>query len=123
MQQSQHRSSKSWSQHLEEEITMKVCKPLSSAVAIMAMASSVALAQQQGTGRAGAWEPRIPVKPDPSKIVVPKGYKAEVFADGLDTPSSATVDGNGNVWVAISDRCSPPAPIQPTSRCSIRAAS
>ena len=44
----------------------------------------------------------MPIKPDPSKIVVPNGYKVGVFAAGLDTPSAATVDGDGNVWVAIS---------------------
>jgi hypothetical protein len=57
---------------------------------------------QQGTGKAGSWAARVPVKPDPSKIVVPKGYKVGVFVAGLDTPSAATVDGDGNVWVAIS---------------------
>jgi hypothetical protein len=34
--------------------------------------------------------------------VVPPGYKVEVFKAGLDTPSSATVDKDGNLWVAIS---------------------
>jgi hypothetical protein len=57
---------------------------------------------QQGTGKAGSWAARVPVKPDPSKIVVPPGYKVGVFVAGLDTPSAATVDGDGNVWVAIS---------------------
>jgi glucose/arabinose dehydrogenase len=57
---------------------------------------------QQGSGKAGGWAPRVPVKPDPSKIVVPKGYKVGVFAAGLDTPSASAVDGDGNVWVAIS---------------------
>ena len=57
---------------------------------------------QQGTGKAGGWASRVAVKPDPSKIVVPKGYKVGVFSAGLDTPSAAAVDGDGNVWVAIS---------------------
>ena len=42
------------------------------------------------------------MKPDASKIVVPKGYKVEVFAADLDSASAATVDGEDNVWVAIS---------------------
>jgi hypothetical protein len=46
--------------------------------------------------------PRTALKPEPGKLVVPKGYKAEVFVAGLDTPSSAAVDREGNVWVAIS---------------------
>jgi hypothetical protein len=57
---------------------------------------------QQGTAKPGGWAPRVAVKPDPSKVIVPNGYKVGVFAAGLDTPTSATVDGAGNVWVAIS---------------------
>jgi len=57
---------------------------------------------QSGTPVSGGWVPRVAHKPDPSKIVVPKGYKVDVFVAGLDTPSAAAVDGEGNVWVAIS---------------------
>jgi len=53
-------------------------------------------------GPAGKWSTRTPVKPDPSKIKVPKGYKVSVFAAGLDTITSITVDKQDNVWVAIS---------------------
>src|SRR5262249_21966651 len=53
-------------------------------------------------GPAGKWSTRTPVKPDPSKIQVPPGYKSSVFASGLDTVTSITVDKNDNVWVAIS---------------------
>ncbi len=53
-------------------------------------------------GPAGKWSTRTPVKPDPSKIKVPPGYKVGVFASGLDTITSITVDKNDNVWVAIS---------------------
>jgi hypothetical protein len=53
-------------------------------------------------GPAGKWSTRTPVKPDPSKIKVPPGYKVGVFASGLDTVTSITVDKNDNVWVAIS---------------------
>ena len=73
--------------------------------ATLPLAASVAWADmepQKGTASAGGWAPRVAVTPDPSKIVVPKGYKVSVFAAGLDTPSGATVDGDGNVWVAIS---------------------
>ena len=52
--------------------------------------------------RGGPWPKREPFKPDPTKIVVPPGYKVGVFTAGLDTPSSATVDKDGNLWVAIS---------------------
>ena len=54
-------------------------------------------AQESGVaepgGRAGKWAKRTPVKPDPSKIKVPPGYKVGVFASGLDTVTSITVDG------------------------------
>ena len=35
---------------------------------------------------------------------MPAGYEVKVFAAGLDTPSSATVDKDGNLWVAISGK-------------------
>ena len=62
----------------------------------------MALAQNAGTSTSGGWVPRTALRPEPGKLVVPKGYKAEVFVAGLDTPSSAAVDREGNVWVAIS---------------------
>src|SRR5437899_12548290 len=62
----------------------------------------MALAQNAGTSTSGGWAPRTALKPEPGKLVVAKGYKAEVFVAGLDTPSSAAVDREGNVWVAIS---------------------
>ena len=67
--------------------------------------ASVAFADmqaQQGTPQAGDWVKRIPVVPNPDKVVVPPGYKVGVFKAGLDTPSSAAVDKDGNLWVAIS---------------------
>ena len=64
----------------------------------------MASADMQGTGQSAGWEKRIAVKPDPSKVVVPDGYTVSIFAEGLDTPSSATVDKDGNVWVAISGK-------------------
>jgi glucose/arabinose dehydrogenase len=72
------------------------------AVPLVAAVAWADMEAQQGTGKAGGWAPRIAVKPDPSKIVVPPGYKVGVFVAGLDTPSAAAVDGDGNVWVAIS---------------------
>ncbi len=75
---------------------------LTAAVPFFAGPALADMEAQQGSGRAGTWQKRIAVKPDPSKIVVPPGYKVSVFAAGLDTPSAATVDGDGNVWVAIS---------------------
>jgi glucose/arabinose dehydrogenase len=59
-------------------------------------------AKAEPGGPAGKWSTRTPVTPDPSKIVVPPGYKVSVFAAGLDTVTSITVDKNDNVWVAIS---------------------
>src|SRR2546427_12110472 len=61
----------------------------------------MALAQNAGTSTSGGWVPRTALKPEPGQLVVPKGYKAEVFVAGLDTTSSAAVDREGNVWVAI----------------------
>src|SRR5438046_1772848 len=61
----------------------------------------MALAQNAGTSTSGGWVPRTALRPEPGKLVVPKGYKAEVFVAGLDTPSSAAVDREGNVWVAV----------------------
>ncbi len=74
-------------------------------VAIIAAAvlwAGSASADMQGTGESGGWELRDAITPDPSKVVVPDGYEVGVFVAGLDTPSAATVDGEGNVWVAIS---------------------
>ena len=60
------------------------------------------IADMQGPASPAAGRSAIAVKPDPSKVVVPDGYKVGVFVEGLDTPSSATVDKDGNVWVAVS---------------------
>jgi hypothetical protein len=68
----------------------------------VAVAAGAEVEPQQGTAKPGGWAPRVAVKPDPSKVIVPNGYKVGVFAAGLDTPTSATVDSAGNVWVAIS---------------------
>jgi hypothetical protein len=81
---------------------MKILKLMLAPLVLLPLAVSVVLADQQGTGRAGSWEKRIAVKPDASKIVVPKGYKVGILASGIDTPSGVTVDGQDNVWVAIS---------------------
>ena len=73
---------------------MKASIALLIAAFALPLATSVARADmepQKGTGSAGGWAPRIAVTPDPSKIIVPKGYKVSVFAAGLDTPSAATV--------------------------------
>ena len=59
-------------------------------------------ADMEGTGKTGGWANRDAVAPDPSKVRVPEGYEIGVFVAGLDTPSAATVDGDGNLWVAIS---------------------
>src|SRR5690554_38216 len=82
--------------------------PIYAAVFALAFgtASGTALAQDRAMadpgGPAGKWSTRTPVTPDPSKVKVPKGYKVSVFAAGLDTITSITVDKQDNVWVAIS---------------------
>ena len=81
---------------------MKILRSAGTVVAVMLLSATVASTQNAGTSNSGGWVPRTAVKPDASKIKVPQGYKAEVFVAGLDTPSSATVDKEGNVWVAIS---------------------
>ena len=77
---------------------------LLASAAVLVAAAPAALADMQGTGESGGWEKRVAVTPDPSKVVVPDGYEVGVFVAGLDTPSSATVDGEGNLWVAISGK-------------------
>jgi len=72
------------------------------AAAVTAAMVWVQPAAAQGGSATGQWAKRTPVTPDPSKVVVPQGYKVGVFKAGLDTPASATVDKDGNLWVTIS---------------------
>ncbi|MDH3662290.1 MAG: hypothetical protein OEU92_20065 [Alphaproteobacteria bacterium] len=66
------------------------------------VSTSLAWADMQGTGESGGWEKRVAVKPDPGKVVVPDGYEVGVLVEGLNAPSAATVDGDGNLWVVVS---------------------
>ena len=65
--------------------------PVFAALAALAIGSASAAdftdnrAKAEPAGPAGKWSIRTPVKPDPSKIKVPAGYKVGVFAAGLDT--------------------------------------
>ena len=68
------------------------------------VAAGALLAAPAAFAQSGDWAKRTAVTPDPTKVVVPAGYKVGVFAAGLDTPSSATVDKDGNLWVAISGK-------------------
>jgi hypothetical protein len=76
------------------------------AVLALAVGAGSAVAQDRAKaepgGPAGKWSTRTAVTPDPSKIKVPPGYKVGVFASGIDTVTSITVDKHDNVWVAIS---------------------
>lgn len=83
---------------------MRLRKLLGLAAVAALLVGPMASAQQveEGTPISGGWVPRVARGPDPSKVVVPPGYKVEVFAAGIDTPSGVTVDGEGNVWVAVS---------------------
>jgi glucose/arabinose dehydrogenase len=79
------------------------------AASIIALSAGGALADMQETAAPGSeqsavWAKRTPVTPNPDKVVVPPGYKVSVFAAGLDTPSGAAVDKDGNLWVAISGK-------------------
>ena len=69
---------------------MKIWIRLLFAGAALVLAGPVAFADMQGTGQSAGWEKRVAVKPDASKVVVPSGYQISIFAQGLDTPSSAT---------------------------------
>jgi glucose/arabinose dehydrogenase len=80
---------------------MKARSCLAWSAAVVLGSSGIASADMQGTGEAGGWEKRIAVEPDPSKVVVPDGYEVGIFVKGLGAPSSATVDGDGNLWVAV----------------------
>jgi hypothetical protein len=80
---------------------MKGRSCLACSAAMLLGSTAIASADMQGTGQSGGWEPRIAVEPDPSKVVVPDGYEVGVFVKGLGAPSSATVDGDGNLWVVV----------------------
>lgn len=83
---------------------MKLLKSLGLTVVAVLVLTPFVLAQMQmpPAGKSAGWAKRTAVKPDPTKVVVPPGYKVGIFKAGLDTPSAATVDKAGNVWVAIS---------------------
>jgi hypothetical protein len=71
------------------------------AALVICLAGCLAASLASG-GDLTEWIKQKPVPPDPSKVVVPKGYKVGIFKAGLSTPSAAAVDGDGNLWVAIS---------------------
>lgn len=81
---------------------MRFIRTLAAAIGGVSLALGAVQADMQGTGEAGGWEKRIAVPPDPTKIVVPEGYEVGVFASALNAPSAATVDADGNLWVAVS---------------------
>lgn len=81
---------------------MKVWSCCALSIGALVASVGVASADMQGTGQSGGWEKRVAVEPDPSKVVVPDGYEVGILAKGLSAPSSATVDAEGNLWVAVS---------------------
>jgi glucose/arabinose dehydrogenase len=80
---------------------MKAVSCCAWSAAVLLSSSGIVSADMQGTAESGGWEKRIAVEPDPSKVVVPEGYEVGVFVKGLGAPSSATVDGDGNLWVTV----------------------
>jgi glucose/arabinose dehydrogenase len=80
---------------------MKAGSCLAWSAAVVLGSSGIASADMQGTGESGGWEKRVAVEPDPSKVVVPDGYEVGIFVKGLGAPSSATIDGDGNLWVVV----------------------
>ena len=58
-------------------------------------------AQDQKPG-GGEWGKRVAVSPTLPRSWCLPATKVGIFTAGLDTPSSATVDKDGNVWVVIS---------------------
>ncbi|MEQ1854187.1 MAG: hypothetical protein ABMA01_21660, partial [Chthoniobacteraceae bacterium] len=66
---------------------MKILKYAAVVTVAVGTLSGSAFAQDRAMaepgGPAGKWSTRTPVKPDGSKIKVPKGYKVGVFAAGL----------------------------------------
>ena len=81
---------------------MRVRTVASISAAALLASTAVGTADMQGTAESGGWEKRVAVDPDPSKVIVPKDYQVGIFTEGLSAPSSATVDGDGNLWVAVS---------------------
>ena len=96
---------------------------LAAFVAVLpAVGAKADMEAKPGSPQAGDWVKRTPVTPNPDKVVVPPGYKVGVFKAGLDTPSSAAVDKDDNLWVAISGQHSTrlTRSIRRTSRFSTR---
>jgi hypothetical protein len=81
---------------------MKGWSCLAWSAAVLLGSTGIVSADMQGTGESGGWEKRIAVEPDPAMVLVPDGYEVGIFVKGLNAPSSATVDADGNLWVAVS---------------------
>ena len=85
---------------------MRIWSCLTLSAGALVVPASLAYADMQdtaqGTADSGGWTKRVAVEPNPAKVVVPDGYEVGVLVKGLNAPSSATVDGDGNLWVAVS---------------------
>jgi hypothetical protein len=81
---------------------MKMWSCCALSITALVASAGVASADMQGTADSGGWAKRIAVEPDPAKVVVPEGYEVGILVKGLNAPSSATVDADGNIWVAVS---------------------
>ena len=97
----EQRAGDDWRRPHGGDVMRPVSRMVLSASALL-VSTSLAWADMQGTGESGGWEKRVAVKPDPSKVVVPDGYEVGVLVEGLNAPSAATVDGDGNLWVVVS---------------------
>src|SRR5258708_34977427 len=70
------------------------------AAVLPALGAMADMDAKPGNATAGDWTKRMPVTPNPDKVVVPPGYKVGGFKAGPGTPSPAARGQDGQGWVA-----------------------
>ena len=80
---------------------MKLWSALTLSASALALTAPLAIADMQGTAESGGWETRVAVKRGSVQSRRAGRLQGERLRRGLGAPSSATVDGDGNVWVAV----------------------